>query len=659
MSARLINRWLGRAIAGAILVVAMGLPIVTASAAPAAALPALAADHISTNQAIPAGALADPAELEVFLDQLLSRQLAENHIPGATVAVVKDGRLFFAKGYGYANLEQQTPFVADQTLVRVGSVAKLFTWTAVMQLVEQGKLDLNTDINTYLTEFQVPATYPAPITLAHLLTHTAGFEDRQLGITVSSAASLVPLGTYLADAMPARIFPPGSVTAYSNYGATLAGYIVEHVSHQPFAQYVQRHILAPLAMHHSTFAQQLPPDMAAQLAVSYDEYDGGYHPLPFEYFQSAPAGGLSATATDIAQFMIAQLHDGSLGDARILQAATIQNMHRQHFSNDQHVNGMTYGFAEMTLNGQRLLVHPGTTNDEAFSSLLVLLPEHKAGLFVSYTGAGGDSAKWELLQALLDRYYPMPVPVVLDPPADFAQRAGQVTGSYRSTRMAFSTIEKIQALLAPPITVSARNDGYLIVSGQSQEPTRWVELEPLVFRQVGSQETIAFRADAQGQATYLFRGNLPINGYQKLAWFDTLPFHYGLLAACLLLYMSALVCWPIGWLLARRRSSPAPRLAGVARWLGWGVSALYLLFPILFVVSINDLALFPSLLMKAALAIALVATGLTIGVVACVGLAWQRRYWSVLGRLHYTLLALGALAFSWFLNYWNLLGFRW
>jgi CubicO group peptidase (beta-lactamase class C family) len=662
MSATRINRRLACAITLALLVVAICLTVVTASAAPAAApaaaLPAVSADHNSATHAIPADTLSDPAELAVFLDELLSRQLADNHIPGASVAVVTGDQLLFAQGYGYANLERHTPLVADQTLLRVGSIAKLFTWTAVLQLAEQGKLDLNADVNTYLGDVVIPATYPAPITLAHLLTHTAGFEDRQLGITVSRAAGLISLPEYVAAAMPERVFPAGSVTAYSNYGATLAGYIVEHVSGEPFVQYIQRHILAPLAMHHSTFAQQLPPELAMQLAVSY-AYDGTHHAKPFEYFQIAPAGGLSATAVDIAQFMIAQLQEGRLGDARILQAATMQDMQRQHFSNDPHVNGMTYGFAEMTLNGQRLLVHPGTTNDEAFSSLLVLLPEHKAGLFVSYTGAGGDSAKWELLQALLDRYYPAPAPVAIDPPANFAQRAGQVTGSYRSTRMAFSTIEKIQALLAPPIMVSATNDGYLIVTGQSQEPTRWVELEPLVFRQVGSQETIAFRADAQSQVTYLFRGNLPINGYQKLAWFDTLPFHYGLLAACLLLFMSALVCLPIGWLLARRRSCPAPRLAGMARWLGWGVSALYILFPILFVVSISDLSLFPSLLMKAALAIALVATVVTIGVVACVWLAWQRRYWSVLGRSHYTLLALGALAFSWFLNYWNLFGFRW
>jgi len=529
----------------------------------------------------------------------------------------------------------------------------------VLQLVEQGKLDLNADVNTYLGDVTIPATYPAPITLAHLLTHTAGFEDRQLGITVSSAGGLAPLGTYLADAMPARVFPPGTVTAYSNYGTTLAGYIVERVSGEPFAQYAQQHILQPLAMRHSTFAQQLPPDLAAQLAVSYDRYDNTYHAMPFEYFQIAPAGGLSATATDIAQFMIAQLQDGRLGDARILQATTAQEMHRQHFTNDPHVNGMTYGFVEMTLNGQRLLMHSGTTNDELFRSLLVLLPAHDLGLFVSYTGASGGAAKWELLQALLDHYYPAAVPATPAPPADFAQRAGQLAGSYQSTRVAATTIEKIQALFAPAIAVSATTDGYLTIAGLSQETTRWVEVAPLLFHQVGGQETVAFRADEQGRITYLFQGNLPINGYSKLAWYETLPFHYGLLGGCVVLFLSALVVWPIGWLVARRKGAPRPRLAGLARWLAWGISGLYVLFLILFVVSISDLSQFPTPLTKVALGLVLLAAGLTVGAVACTALAWQRRYWSLIGRAHYSLVTLGALAFIWFLNYWNLLGFRW
>ena len=611
----------------------------------------------ATSHAPPAG-IADAKELEAFLDDLLTRQLAEDHIPGATVAVVQDGQLLFANGYGYANLDQRTPVVADHTLFRIGSVSKLFTWTAVLQLVEQGKLDLHADVNTYLADFQIPATYAQPITLAHLLTHTAGFEDRQLGITVASADKLAPLGSYLVNAMPARVFAPGTVTAYSNYGTTLAGYIVERVSGQPFAQYIDQHIFAPLNMRHSTFAQQLPPDLAAQLAVSYDEYNDSFHALPFEYFQIAPAGGLSTTATDMAQFMIAQLQDGRLGDARILQAATAQDMHRQHFTNEPHVNGMAYGFVEMTLNGQRLLVHSGTTNDELFRSLLVLLPAQHTGLFVSYSGAGGDGAKWALLQAFLDHYAPVGRATALTPPVDFAQRAGQFIGNYQSTRMAVTTIEKIQALFAPAISVSARADGYLTISGLSQEPTQWVETESLVFQQVGGQETIAFRADAQGQITYLFKGNLPINGFRKLAWYEAIPFHYGLLAACVGLFLSTLLIWPISWLVTRRKGAPRPRGAGLARWLAWSISALNLLFLILFVVSIQDLALFPTSLTKVALGLALLAAALSVAAVAGTALAWRRRYWSVVGRAHYTLLTLGAVAFVWFLHEWNLLGFR-
>jgi hypothetical protein len=458
--------------------------------------------------------------------------------------------------------------------------------------------------------------------------------------------------------MPARVFAPGTVTAYSNYGTTLAGYIVERVAGEPFAQYVQQHIFAPLDMRHSTFAQQLPPDLAAQLAVSYDEYNGEYHAIPFEYFQIAPAGGLSTTATDMAQFMIAHLQDGRLGDARILQAATAQDMHRQHFTNDPHVNGMSYGFVEMTLNRQRLLMHSGTTNDELFRSLLVLLPEQNTGLFVSYTGAGGDNAKWALLQAFLDRYYPAAVPAAPAPPADFAQRADQFVGSYRSTRMAATTVEKIQALIAPAITVSATDDGYLTLAGLSREPTKWVETAPLVFRQIDGQETLAFRADDQGRITYLFQGNLPINGFRKLAWYENPQLHYSVLAGGVVLFLSALVIWPVGWLITRRKGASQPRGAGMARWLAWGISALYVLFLVLFVVSIRDLTLFPTSLTKVALGLALVAAALTLGMVACTGLAWQRRYWSIIGRAHYTMVMLGALGFIWFLNYWNLLGFR-
>jgi len=183
----------------------------------------------------------DPAELEAFLDDLFAKDVEEYHIAGAAVAVVKDGKLFFAKGYGYADIENGIPVDPEQTLFSIGSVTKTFTWTAVMQLVEQGKLDLNADVNTYL-DFRIPDTYPQPITLKHLLTHTSGFEQRLLGSLVTDPNDLMPVREGIISYMPARVRPPGEAAGYSNYNAMLAGYIVARVSGQPYDQYLQEHI---------------------------------------------------------------------------------------------------------------------------------------------------------------------------------------------------------------------------------------------------------------------------------------------------------------------------------------------------------------------------------------------------------------------------------
>jgi CubicO group peptidase (beta-lactamase class C family) len=183
-----------------------------------------------------------PAELEAFLDELLGKEMEENHIAGAAVSVVKDGELFFAKGYGYANLEKGILVDPEQTGFRIGSVTKLFTWTALMQLAEQGKLDLDADINTYL-DFRIPDTYPQPITIKHLMTHTAGFEDTYYEYLVVNADDSTPVREWLISHMPVRVRPPGDCAAYSNYGTSLAGYIVARVSGQTYDQYIQEHIL--------------------------------------------------------------------------------------------------------------------------------------------------------------------------------------------------------------------------------------------------------------------------------------------------------------------------------------------------------------------------------------------------------------------------------
>src|SRR5262249_32882019 len=150
-----------------------------------------------------------PAEMESFIDGFMALQLREAPAAGATVAVVKDGQLFFAKGYGYADIDKRVPVDPEKTLFRPGSISKTFTWTAVMQLVEQGKLNLDRDVNTYLREFKLPATFPAPVTLRNLMTHTAGFEDGAVGyLFKSSPSELVPIDQFLRAHVPTRVRPP-------------------------------------------------------------------------------------------------------------------------------------------------------------------------------------------------------------------------------------------------------------------------------------------------------------------------------------------------------------------------------------------------------------------------------------------------------------------
>ncbi len=232
-----------------------------------------------------------PEDVGAFLDGILPQQLAREDVAGVVVSVVKDGKVLFAKGYGYSDVEKKVPVSPDTTLFRPGSISKLFTWTSVMQLVEQGKLDLDRDINDYL-DFKIPATYPKPITLRNVMTHTPGFEETVQELFVGDAKDLKPLGPYLKEHLPERIFPPGTTPAYSNYATAMAGYIVQRVSGQDYFDYIDEHILKPLGMTHSTFRQPLPDSLASMMSKGYDV--ASQPAKKFEFVEAMPAGSSSA-----------------------------------------------------------------------------------------------------------------------------------------------------------------------------------------------------------------------------------------------------------------------------------------------------------------------------------------------------------------------------
>src|SRR5438552_2926163 len=281
------------------------------------------------------------ADLEPFLDALIPSQLQNRNIAGAVVAMVKDGQVLLAKGYGYADFAAKKPVLADQTLFRPSSISKLFTATAVMQLVEQGKLDLDRDVNEYL-DFAIPKTYPEPVTLLRLLTHTAGFEDTLKNLFVAHESDMKALRTYLVNQMPQRIFPPGKIPSYSNYGFSVAGYIVERVSVEKFDRYIDNHILKPLRITNSIFQQPLPVILAQQISPSY--LTAAKKPRDFEFVQASPAGALSTTAVDMTRFMLAFLQDGTVDGIAILKPETVRQMETRQFELHPMINGLGITF---------------------------------------------------------------------------------------------------------------------------------------------------------------------------------------------------------------------------------------------------------------------------------------------------------------------------
>lgn len=600
-------------------------------------------------------------ELEVFIDGVMADQLPSHGLAGAIVAVVKDGELFFVKGYGYADIDAQQKMNGETSLIRPGSISKLFTWTALMQLVEQGKVDLDTDVNRYLTSLKVPDTFPEPITPRNLLTHTAGLEDGALGyLIVNSADELKPIAEYLQLHMPERVRPPtrdfsrGDNAAYSNWGTALAGVIVEDVSGLPFDDYVEQNIFQPLGMTRSTFREPLPEAMQADAAVGYLHEAGTFKAHDFEYIHNfAPAGSVTASVPDMARFMIAHLQQGRYGDKRILKPETAALMHSRQFSPHPHVNGSGLGFYETYINGRRVIGHGGDLS--AYHSDLSLLPAEGVGLFVSYTSTPSMPvmSREHLFQVFMDRYYPAVLPKV-EPPADFKERAAQYAGSYRSNRMNFSKIEKIFYGLNAT-KVAPTEDNTLLISGlMGPGASQWVEIAPDTFREERSDKTIAFLRDASGEVSHLTFPFAFMASF-KLTLLETIEFHGFLL----LLTIIAAVVAIVGAFYYRSESDQGAKRA---RWLAAGNGALLVVAIGLLVAAVvaaasDPLAGFPGFIYLA-LCLFLLCVALTIVVIVCAARAWRDGYWTLGTRLRYSVIALLYLSFMGSLYYWNLIGFH-
>lgn len=630
------------------------------------------------QSSLPAEALSNVTMLKAFFDELVSAQLQNLHIAGACLAVVANGTVQLTRGYGFRNVGEARPVLPQETLFRVASISKTFVATAVLQLVENGTLDLSADVNMYLEAFKVPDTFPEPVTLVHLLTHTAGFEENFAPITVYTDSNLPSLEGILMEEIPARVWPVGKVSAYSNWGYALAGYIVQQKSGMCFEDYVDEYILKPLGMEHSSFYQDLPFPLDRDHSLGYVYHDSGFTPQYPEIMTIPPAGGLSTTAIDMAYFMLAHLQNGIYNGHRILENETIQDMHQPHFTSHLGMPGVCLGFYEMVINNQTVITHEG--DSQFFTSQMTLLPEHGIGLFISYNTATSEEPRKELLKVFMDEYFPVSNHSVVPIP-DHKDRVNRYVGHYMKMRTAYTTVEKFELLTALPYTtveVVAGSDGTIQLFGVT-----YIEVEPLLFREVTGHDDriIAFVEDENGIITHLYDSDFCPTAWKRLQWYETPPFFEGLLWISFFSLLLTLIGWLAGGVRGHlRRQSRAHLSARIARWL---VVPMYLSFILLLLLSgsavdsryrLVDSELHPVeyltlqstyytnmqfvLILPLLFAItSVLATVFILMVWTGKGNRGMGPYWNLFGRIHYTAVVILGLVLVWFLSYWNAIGF--
>jgi CubicO group peptidase (beta-lactamase class C family) len=599
-------------------------------------------------------------DVGAFLDGIMPQQLARENIAGAVISVVKDGKVLFAKGYGYSDVEKKTPVSPDNTLFRPGSISKLFTWTSVMQLVEQGKLDLDRDINDYL-DFKIPATYPKPITLRNVMTHTPGFEETAQELFVADAKDMKPIGTYVKEHLPERIYAPGTTPAYSNYATAVAGYIVQRVSGQDYYDYVDEHIIKPLGMTHSTFRQPLPDSLAPLMSKGYEL--GSQPAKKFEFVEASPAGSSSVSAMDMTHFMLAHLQDGRYENVQILKPETARLMHSRQFENVPEMNAMCLGFYEETRNGHRIIGHGGDT--QYFHSDLHLIPDTQVGFFVSYNSAGKGEvrAREAVWHAFLDRYYPIQLPQ--EPPvATAAQDADTVSGRYLSSRRSETTILSVLNA-AGEVKVFRNEDGTISAADlkdMSGDPIKFREIGPMMFRDVNDQDRLAFKRDSSGNLVGVI--DFPFMVVQRAPWYANSALQLPLIIGSLIVIVLTVLLWPVMALLRWHYAKPLTltpqqrRLRLLVRLVCVAFIVFFAAYLGFFTAALKDIGMLSPKGNPWLRLIQLVGWLGVLGTLIALynaARSWQepaRWLWSRIGD---TLIALACLGVIWFVFTWNML----
>lgn len=601
-------------------------------------------------------------ELETFVDGIAASQM-DDLDPTAMMVTVVRGNEAFAKAYGIADLETGRP--ADSTtLFRVGSISKTFIWLSVMMLVEEGNIDLDLDVNAYLTQFKIPETFDKPITMNHLLAHRTGFEDTyQYSLHPRPDVSLAE---GLGRAIPERVAPPGERTSYTNWGTDLAALIVANVSGMPYDDFVKRRILEPLGMVSTTLRDPEsivvkplnPAPLDARMARPIDIINGA--PKTVRYLRFEPlyaSASVALDARDAARYMRMLLNQTKYEGGRLLSEATWKRMHERVFKDSEGADDMIGGFRQGEIAGLPTIHHAGGSQ---FASDMTILPGLDLGVFVSVNSdsrnaSPGKIPRMFVLRALGRRIDATEFIKYID-----ADAAGELAGTYVINRRTYSTAEKF-SFLGGDMVFSVGADGAAIATsgGKSQY---FYPVGNDIWKTADGFRYKAYR-DNQGQ---VFR----MSTYAGITTMDRVGFlgsSFGfnlILGLALIFTITTLLgaWWRFG------REVPASPLGKRLRVVPITVAVIWLLLAISIVWVMLTLANFdwvriqsgevsyPPLAVKAVLFMAITAAIAALAQVLTVVPVWLKSGWSIWRRIHFTVYAaLLVLAVIVMWN-WNLIG---
>jgi len=474
--------------------------------------------------------------VQKLIESVYQEKIDKEKVVGNVIIVVKDGEVIYEKGFGKSNIEEQESITPNKSLFLIGSLTKNITATAIMQLVEEGKIDLEKDVNEYLTSIKIPDTFEEPIKVKHLLTHTSGFDDPLLDQGTENYQETLEIREFLSEKLAKRVRDPGQLISYDNYGFVIAGLMIEDITGLSWEDYVTQHIFEPLEMNDTV--AKVNDDVAENIHLvrEYDLINGELIPKPIYGNNMYPAGGVYTTAKDMANFLIMNLNNGQYDSKQILDPSLLKEMHQQQFTNHPSQPGIGFSYWHTVENGHHFIYNRGDT--AGTRSQIVFDFDRNLAIFLAATGPKAGSWRTEVLNAFYDTFYPQKKSVDVEAVMIDEPSVNQFAGVYRMVRYSHVDIGKINLLLQPPYRITLGEDNRtLIINGQE-----YVRVSKDEFSHITTGEKIAFQLNDQGEVTHLFSNGRP---FEKVNVLHSPKVHINLLTISLLILFSIFFIWLI------------------------------------------------------------------------------------------------------------------